>query len=102
MSTHSSDTSKDDAVTQTNAEDSAGNVVMQRNQSIQVPTSTDAEPPADAMASVPRGSAYQTAAHSTGAVTHQAQEGRQVPTSTDVEPPAEDARNGAGSRQTRS
>ncbi|WP_156440324.1 hypothetical protein [Burkholderia sp. MSMB1459WGS] len=95
MSTHSSDTSKDDAVTQANAEDSAGHVVMQQHQSIQAPTSADVDPPAeataggnwsgvgtseqapspaDAMASVPRGMAYQSTAHSTGAAMQQTQE----------------------------
>ena len=95
MSTHSSDTSKDDAVTRANAEGSAGSVVKQPHQSIQVPTSAyverpaeataggnwggvgtsqQASSPADATASVLRGTAYQSTAHSTGPVGQQTQE----------------------------
>ena len=119
MSTHSSDTSKDDAVTQVNAEASAGNVEMQQHQSIQVPTSACVEPPAegtaasnwagvgtseqppspaDAMASVPGGTAYQSTAHSTGAVMQQTQESnpdvaRPVGVATIEDPPEYTAAN---------
>ncbi|WP_176016598.1 hypothetical protein [Burkholderia sp. BCC0398] len=72
MSTHSSDTSKDDAVTRANAEGSAGSVVKQPHQSIQVPTSAYVERPAEA--TVGGGTAYQSTAHSTGAVGQQTQE----------------------------